>query len=85
MPESPNSPPTDAELLADPADRELDRREAEAILSEELRRLPANERAVLFRKLKEGRSHREISAITGLGVVRLRCPDPETDNPLPPE
>ena len=57
-----------AEPLAEPADSGLDRREAEAVLAEELRRLPPNERAVLFLKLKEGRSYREISAITGLGA-----------------
>jgi RNA polymerase sigma-70 factor (ECF subfamily) len=56
------------EPLADPADRDLDRREAQVILAQELGRLPPNERAVLFLKLKEGKSYKEISAITGLGI-----------------
>ena len=57
-----------SEPLAEPADRDLDRREAEAILAQELRKLPPNERAVLFLKLKEGKSYKEISAITGLSA-----------------
>lgn len=55
-----------SEPLADPADRDLDRRESEALLAQELRKLPPNERAVLFLKVKEGKSYREISGITGL-------------------
>jgi RNA polymerase sigma-70 factor (ECF subfamily) len=58
----------DSEPLADSADRELDRREAEAVLAQELGKLPPNERAVLFLKLKEHKSYKEISAITGLGT-----------------
>jgi RNA polymerase sigma factor (sigma-70 family) len=54
------------EPLAEAADRDLDRREAQAILARELGQIPPNERAVLLLKLKEGKSYREISALTGL-------------------
>jgi len=58
------APPS--EPLAESADRDLDRREAQAVLAQELKQIPPNERAVLFLKLKEGKSYKEISVITGL-------------------
>lgn len=55
-----------AEALAEPADRALDRREIAERLQQEIQGLAPNERAVLYLKVKEGRSYKEISRITGL-------------------
>jgi RNA polymerase sigma-70 factor (ECF subfamily) len=54
------------EPLAEPADRALERREAAARVREELARLAPHERAVLSLKVREGRSYKEIAAITRL-------------------
>jgi RNA polymerase sigma-70 factor (ECF subfamily) len=59
------------EPLAESADRPLHRKEVAQRLQDELRGLTANERAVLFLKIKEGRSYREISAITGLSASNV--------------
>jgi RNA polymerase sigma-70 factor (ECF subfamily) len=53
-----------------PAD-DMDKREAHALLQDELERLSANERAVLALKIKEGRSYQEISEMTGLSVSNV--------------
>lgn len=57
--------------VADPADRDLERAEASRILLGELERLTANERAVLLLKVREGKSYKEISAITGLSTSNV--------------
>lgn len=59
------------EPLAPPPDADLDRRETQALLLEELERLSPNERAVLALKIKEGRSYQEIADRTGLSVSNV--------------
>jgi RNA polymerase sigma factor (sigma-70 family) len=59
------------EPLAPPADQPLERQEAWRLVQQELARLTPNERAVVFLKVKEGRSYREISAITGLSTSNV--------------
>lgn len=44
----------------------VERREAQDALREELEKLPANQRNAVVLKVQQGKSYREISAITGL-------------------
>ena len=44
----------------------VERREAQDALREELEKLPINQRNVVVLKVQQGKSYREISAITGL-------------------
>lgn len=59
------------EPLAPPADHAFERREAWAVVQKELAQLTPNERAVVFLKVKEGKSYKEISAITGLSTSNV--------------
>lgn len=54
------------EPLAPSPHEDLDRRESQALLLDEIERLTPNERVVLMLKVKEGRSYREIAELTGL-------------------
>jgi RNA polymerase sigma-70 factor (ECF subfamily) len=56
----PGEPTTDA------ADQELDCRESRALVQDALAGLTPNQRAVVFLKVKEGRSYKEIAQATGL-------------------
>lgn len=59
------------EPLAPPADHAFEQREAWAVVQKELAQLTPNERAVVFLKVKEGKSYKEISAITGLSTSNV--------------
>lgn len=52
-----------------PSDEE--RREVAGIVSEKLHGLPPNQRDVLILKIQEGKSYREIAAITGLSTSNV--------------
>jgi len=61
-----------AELeTAIPADREPTSREVGLTLERELARLGTNERAVIVLKVIEGKSYKEISALTGLSTSNV--------------
>jgi len=55
----------------DSAAAEAEHHEAVQRVEAQLEHLSANERAVLFLKIKDGRSYKEISAITGLSVSNV--------------
>jgi RNA polymerase sigma-70 factor (ECF subfamily) len=59
------------EPTAETADRAVDAREARAVLDRALGDLTPNERAVVFLKVKEGRSYQEIAAMTGLSMSNV--------------